>query len=61
MVYLLEFMNENYLLHQDIYDYYDAHRGHYVSTPELGKANKENLPEHLIIGANILLNDETLT
>lgn len=61
MVALLEFMNESYPLHQDVYDYYDAYRGHYVSTPELRKAIEENLPEHLKNNANILLNDETPT
>lgn len=61
MVDLLEFMNENYPLHQDVYDYYDAYRGQDVSTPKLRRAIQENLPEHLKNGANILLKDKTPT
>src|SRR5699024_3286695 len=51
---LLESMNESYPLHKDVYDYYDAYRGQDVSTSELRKANKENLPEHRKNSANIL-------
>lgn len=59
MVDLLNYMNENYELHPDIYHYYSAFRGEDMGTQDGSAIVKATLPARMRSGAAVLVTPET--